>query len=83
MSFSQKISCINGGTKKMLLIIEPWAEEYWVEAGETVEVAGQSKIAGGHFEVEHSELGMTVYGWEGSIVSVFRGGEVVEPSSKV
>lgn len=31
-----KLACINGKAKRMLLIIEPWAEEYWIELGTSV-----------------------------------------------
>jgi len=74
-----KISCINGASEAMLLIIEPWAEEYWLEPGVSVDVVGQGG-AGGSFEVEYFDKGIIFYGWEGSVVSVFINGQVAVPS---
>lgn len=79
----QKINCINGGGTVMLLIIEPWAEEYLVEPGKSVDVVGQGGNVDSGFEVEYFDKGMIVYGWEGSVVSVFSNGEVVLPNDQV
>jgi hypothetical protein len=75
-----KISCINGTSEVMLLIIEPWAEEYWLEPGVSVDVVGQGGVADGSFEVEYFDKGLIFYGWEGSVVSVFINGQEAVPS---
>ncbi len=79
MNFVQKMICMNGASEKMLLIIEPWAEEYWIEPGMSVEVIGCGGAVGGYFEVERLDQGMIIYGWEGSVVSVIKDGNVIEP----
>lgn len=76
----QRINCVNGSEAVMLLIIEPWAEEYLIEPGASVDIVGQGGRFETGFEVEYVDKGMIVYGWEGSIVSVFSNGEIVEPS---
>jgi len=67
----KKICCINGKDEKILLIVEPWAEEYWIEPKGRVDVVGAGGVEDGFFEVEHLDMGMIVYGWEGSNLSVF------------
>lgn len=67
----------------MLLIVEPWAEEYLVEPGKSVDVVGQGGNVGPGFEVEYFERGMIVYGWNGAVVSVLSNGEVVVPNDQV
>lgn len=79
----QKINCINGSAVVMLLIVEPWAEQYLIEPGRSVDVVGQGGRIDEGFEVEYFNEGIIVYGWEGSVVSVFSNGEMVEPSAQV
>lgn len=74
-----KLACINGKATRMLLIIEPWAEEYWIEPGVSVDVVGRGGSSEGGFEVEFVEAGMIVYGWEDSVVSVFHEGALLVP----
>lgn len=64
----------------MLLIVEPWAEEYRLEPGTSVDVVGHGGAVDGNFEVEYFDDGMIFYGWEGSVVSVFLNGVEVVPS---
>ncbi len=80
MDVIQKLNCINGASERMLLIIEPWAEEYWIEPGMSVEVVGLGGNIDGYFEAERFDQGMIIYGWEGCVVSVFKDGKVIEPS---
>jgi hypothetical protein len=75
-----KINCVNGTSKAMLLIIEPWAEEYWLESGVSVDIVGCGGAVDGNFEVEYFDGGVIFYGWEGSVVSVFSNGVEVVPS---
>ena len=60
----------------MLLIVEPWAVEHWIEPGMSVVVIGQGGLTEGYFEIEHFNQGMIIYGWEGSIVSILQNGVV-------
>lgn len=80
MGIQQRLSCINGTTENKLLIVEPWAEEYWLEPGISVEVIGLGGRIDGYFEIENFDQGMIVYGWEGCVVSVVKNGKVIEPN---
>lgn len=75
-----KVMCGNGTKKTILLIVEPWAEEYLLEPGQSVDVIGKGGVAEGVFEVEYFDGGLIVYGWEGSVLSVFNNGVEVFPN---
>ncbi len=79
MVAKSKISVINSTMKPLLLILEPWAEEFCIAPGAAVDVLGSGGSEEGFFEVESIENGMIVYGWEGSIVSVMKNGIPVPP----
>lgn len=75
-----RINCKNGTSEAMRLIIEPWAEEYWLDPGVSVDVVGKGGTIDGCFEVEYFDKGIIFYGWEGSVVSVFVNGQELSPS---
>ena len=62
----------NGSDKVMKIILEPWAEEYLVDAGATVEVIanGESKK---NIEIEHDGEDLIVYGWSDSMTVLCNG----------
>ncbi len=66
----------------MLLVIEPWAEEYRISPGVTVEIVDESEIASQDdlLEVEMIKGGLVVWGWAGRVLSVFHHGEKLEPA---
>lgn len=78
-----KINCTNGTSRLMLLIIEPWAEQYWLTPGMSVDVVAVGGVGKGAFEVEYVDEGMIVYAWEGSVVSVLIDGVEAEPDSQI
>jgi hypothetical protein len=80
MSATQTFTYANRTDRRLVLIIEYWAEEYWIEPGEQVEVVARGGVQGGRFEVEHRADGLTVYGWEGTMVYVLRNGKELAPS---
>jgi hypothetical protein len=82
MSNVKKFSLINGSPEEMLLILEPWAEEYQVPTGAVIEVVGEGGIVDGEFEVEYTSNGIIIYGWDGSVVHVKRDGVELQPFSQ-
>ena len=82
MNNVKRIRCINGSPEEMLLILEPWAEEYRVPKGVTIEVVGEGGVVDGDFEVEYTSGGIVIYGWEGSIVHVRQDGAELLPFSQ-
>jgi hypothetical protein len=53
---------------KVMVHLEPWGDQFSVEPGAILEVE-MSGPTGGCLEIEVSEGAITVYGWEGSILS--------------
>jgi hypothetical protein len=82
MSLSQAFSYTNRTERRLLLILEPWAEWYWIEPGQQVDIEARGGVPGGHFELEHTTDGLIVYGWEGTVVHVLRDGKELEQSSQ-
>jgi len=76
----QKITYTNRTQGKLLVIIEPWAEEYWIEPDQPVDIEVRNGSPGGHLEIEQTAQGLIVYGWAGTAVSMVRDGEEVPPS---
>ena len=54
---------------------EPWAEGVTLPPGTTVELRATAPKVG-RLEIEHQQNGAVVYGWPGSTLQVFAGGEV-------
>lgn len=75
-----KISCANGTSGMMLLIVEPWADEYRISPGVSVDIVGMGGMKDGAFEVEYFDKGIIFYGWAGCSVSVFIDGKEVIPN---
>ena len=78
--FTQKIEICNTSKQKILLILEPWAEEYWIEPSIGVEVIAEG--GQGCFEIQYSENGaLLVHAWSGSVASVFLNGKELSPQN--
>ena len=45
-----------------------------------MEVIGEGGVAEGVFEVEYFDGGLIIYGWEGSVLSIFKNGVEVFPN---
>jgi hypothetical protein len=80
MELALKVTYINRTPAKALIVLEPWAEEYWIEPGVGVDIEVRNGTADHHLEVEHTTHGLTIYGWEGSVISIFRDGKELPPS---
>ncbi len=68
---NQKIIYVNGCEKQILLIVEPWAEEYLIEPLAAVEIIGLGgKSSDAFFELESRDGMLILYAWEGCIVQI-------------
>ena len=78
--FTQKIEISNSSKQKILLILEPWAEEYWIEPNIGVEVIGEG--GQGCFEIQYSEKGtLLIHAWSGSVARIFLDGKELSPQN--
>jgi hypothetical protein len=80
MSVSQTFTYANRTERRLLLILEPWVEEYWIEPDDLIKIEAHGGTLRGHFELEHTDDGLIVYGWEGTTISVFQDGIELKPS---
>jgi hypothetical protein len=80
MNVLLRFSYTNRSQSKLLMIVEPWACEYWIEPNESVDVEVRGGSHRGRLEIEQTPEGLTIYGWEGTLISVARDGKEV-PSS--
>ncbi len=71
----------NRSAKRVFLIVEPWAEKYWIESGVMIEIVDISGMASrdDFIETESVEGGLIVYGWSGCVLSVLQNGVLLEP----
>lgn len=83
MKFKQVISYKNASDQKSLLIIEPWAEQYSIEPGDKVDIAGEGGDSSSGFDIQHAGDMLVIFGWVGSIIKVWRNGMEVVPSKQI
>ncbi len=58
----------NTSEHPILLRLEPWGDEGWVQPGSRVEVRATGPEANSVMEVEEDGSVITVYGWPGSTI---------------
>ena len=65
----------NGSQKRQLVWVEPEAQDYWLQPGETVELRADVETADANFEFRITDNGFTVFPSEGmSYISAHSGG---------
>ncbi len=62
----------------VLFFLEPWGEEYNMPPGVTFDVVAKGPD-GDDLELHYGERRITLYGWTGSIVRVFKDGIELGP----
>lgn len=73
------LTFINSSEHQVILILEPWAEEYKIDPQNKVEIVSniRPEIS---VEIEYSDGNIIVYGWSDSVLSVICDGEKMEHS---
>lgn len=79
MSTAQILTYTNRTRDRVLLILEPWAEQYWIEPGGRVDIKVSGGKQGYNIELEETANGIVVYGWEGCVAAVFCNGTELTP----
>ncbi len=66
---SGNLSVVNGQASAVVLVLEPWGDQSLVAPGAVaeVDVSGPAPM---RIEVEVTDAGITIYGWEGAVMSV-------------
>jgi hypothetical protein len=70
MKHISKIAYRNSLPSPVLVVLEPWAEEYWLAPKAAMEVVGEGGAAGGCFEIEQRDDQLVIYAWPGSVATV-------------
>jgi hypothetical protein len=69
----ESVRVSNARNVDMPFYLEPWGEEYALAPGAVIEVVAEGP-AGATLEVELADDHITVYGWPGSLVTLFQDG---------
>jgi hypothetical protein len=69
-----RMTVVNRFSYHLRFIVEPWANAFWMEPGETFEVVAQGPPDGA-LELAFSPDKIEVFGWAGSLVAVYGDGE--------
>jgi hypothetical protein len=80
MDVIQKFTYTNRTQSRLLIVLESWGEEYWIDPSEQIEVEVRNGIPGHQLELEQTSEGLTIYGWEGTVIYILRDGKELAPS---
>lgn len=70
MEYSCKFTYRNSSPVPLLLVLEPWAEEFLLAPNTSVEVMGNGGESGSTFELEQLDDRLIIYAWPESIASI-------------
>jgi hypothetical protein len=82
MNPTRVLSYANRCQSRVLIILEPWAERYWIQPGQQVDIHAvqeRNVVRPGDWELVQTAEGLIVYGWAGSVLSIFCGGSELAP----
>lgn len=80
MISSQKFAYTNSTETALRLSVEPWADQYIVQSGMQVDVVVRGDTTNGCLEIEQHPGGLTIYGYEGCIISLSSDGKSLVPA---
>lgn len=73
VEYSVSVRISNSGVAERKLVLEPWGEEYTMRPSSKFDVVARGPV-GDCLEVEVADDYIFVYGWPGSVVSLFQDG---------
>lgn len=73
---TERLKVQNAHSYPLTIHLEPWGEEIPIEAGVTYELVLEGPV-GNCVLVSTEERRMIVWGWSGSVISVFRDGKLL------
>jgi hypothetical protein len=76
MAYKTSISIENARDKEVIFHLEPWGDQIPMPAGCKFQIFAEAKEQG-ELEIQYEEDNILVWGWSGSIVSVYCDGQVV------
>lgn len=82
MISTQTFAYTNSTEAALRLTMEPWADQYIIQPGVRVDIVVRGDTTDGCLEVEQHPGGLTIYGYEGCVISLASGGEDLVPASQ-
>ncbi len=79
----QRFNYVNCSDRDFRVTLEPWADQYLICSGDSIEIEIHAQNELGILEIEQTSMGLVIYAYEGSIVCVMRNGVELPPSDQV
>jgi hypothetical protein len=76
MAYKCSVSISNETSRPLTFHLEPWGEQFPMPPGSTFQVVAEAKKQG-EIEIVYEENDVLVYGWEGSVLSIFSNGKEI------
>jgi hypothetical protein len=76
MAYKSTISIINKTERPLTFHLEPWGRQLPMPAGSRFQVVAEAKQQG-EIEIEYEENDILVWGWQGSILTIFSNGREI------
>jgi hypothetical protein len=80
--FEQQLEFHNNDEEPLRLILEPWAEEWWIDSGHRIKLTGRGPKLNARFDVWYKHSLIIVGAWSGSVVEVFLDGRPITTGSQ-
>ena len=83
MTYKLSLPIMNHSNRKLLVVIEPWAEFYTLDPHESLEIIGEGGKIGDNFSIEYNKRYVSIHAWPGSIANAYRNGMELEPEEQI
>lgn len=72
----------NSSEEKIQLVLEPWAEQYSIQPGQTVDILAKGGASGSCYEIEQTADYLIIYAWADCVASVSSNGVELAPDAQ-
>jgi hypothetical protein len=76
MAYKTSISISNLRDKEVTFHLEPWGDQIPMPAGCTFQIIAEARDQG-EFEIQYEEDNTIIWGWSGSILTVYCNGQAI------
>jgi hypothetical protein len=83
MTSVQRLLYINSTGADVRITLEPWADQYLIHPGQTVEIVVRGDPNAGEIEFEQDASGLVIHGYTGSVVDIFSDGVELTPVEQI
>ena len=82
MVASENLKFVNGSGEEVLVIVEPWAEQFRIEPGQEVDIIVKGGVPGQCLTLEYMPKCLIIYGWDGCVISIVSDGNCLGQSAQ-